>query len=142
MILLLSVALAAAPPEVLRRETFEVARPSEVVATVTAGCAGCSWGEKGREAAALALTLDGRYSQHLFLSRGERPADYRVALGAVDPGTHRVLVTEVTDLFGNTTMIRFEKLRDNAGVDPALFVFGPLKGVDVIDMTAPPMRGR
>src|SRR5206468_12833414 len=58
--------------------------------TVTAGCAGCAWGEKGREAAALALTLDGRYSQHLFLARGERPAEYRVALGALAAGTHRL----------------------------------------------------
>ena len=92
MILLLSLGLAAAPPAVLRRDSFEVARPSEVVATVTAGCAGCAWGEEGREAAALALTLDGRYSQHLFLARGERPTEYRVALGTLAAGTHRLEV--------------------------------------------------
>jgi hypothetical protein len=94
VILLLSLALAATPAaaaaEVLRTETFDVARPSEVVATLHAGCAGCSWAEKGREAAALVLTLDGRYSQHLFLARGEQPAEYQVALGAVDAGTHRL----------------------------------------------------
>ena len=99
MILPLSLAMAspslamASPSEVLRREAFEVARPSEVVATLTAGCAGCSWSEKGREAAALSLALDGRYSQHLFLARGEGPAEYRVALGAVAAGPHRLEVT-------------------------------------------------
>ena len=77
----------------------------------------------------------------LLVPRDEQATFSKVTLG-VEPRTHRVLVTEVTDLFGNTTMIRFEKLRDNAGVDPALFVFGPPKGVDVIDMTAPPPRGR
>ena len=91
MILLLSLGLAAAAPrDVLRDETFHVARPSEVVAVVSAGCAGCSWGEKGHEAAALALTVDGRYSQHLFLVRGEPPAAYRVALGSLATGMHRL----------------------------------------------------
>jgi len=36
--------------------------------------------------------VDGRYSQHLFLSRGEGPADYAVALGAVAAGPHEVAV--------------------------------------------------
>jgi len=92
VILLLALGLAGAPAEVLRRETFEVARPSEVVAVLTAGCAGCSWAEKGREAAALELSVDGRYSQHLLLARGEAPAEYRVALGGLAAGTHRLEV--------------------------------------------------
>jgi len=55
--------------------------PSEVVVTVRAGCTGCAWGESGREAAALRVLVNGKYSQHILLYRGEAPADYRIALG-------------------------------------------------------------
>ena len=44
---------------------------SEVVVTVRAACVGCSWGEAGREAAALRVLVDGKYSQHILLFRGE-----------------------------------------------------------------------
>lgn len=76
-----------------------------------------------------------------LVPRDEQATFSKVALG-VEPRTHRVLVTEVTDLFGNTTAIRFEGLRDNVGVDAGLFVFRPPKGADVIDMTSPAGRGR
>ena len=35
-------------------------------------------GQHGREGAVLVLEVDGRYSQHLALARGERPAEYSV----------------------------------------------------------------
>jgi len=76
-----------------------------------------------------------------LVPRDEQATFAKVTLG-VDPRTHRVLVTEVEDLFGNTTSIRFEALRDNAGVDAGLFVLRPPKGVDVIDMTSPAGHGR
>jgi hypothetical protein len=86
---LLLMALAAAKP-VLREEPFRLERAAETVALLTAGCEGCAWGTKGREAAVLALSIDGRYSQHLILTRGERPAEYRVLLGALGAGPHRL----------------------------------------------------
>ncbi len=73
--------------------------------------------------------------------RDEQATFVKVTLG-VEPRTHRVLVTEVEDLFGNTTSIRFEGLRDNAGMDAGLFALRPPKGVDVIDMTSPAGHGR
>jgi outer membrane lipoprotein carrier protein len=73
--------------------------------------------------------------------RDEQATFAKVTLG-VEPGGHRVIVTEVTDLFGNKTAIRFEGLRDNVGVDPGMFVFRAPKGADVIDMTSPAGRGR
>lgn len=72
--------------------SFQLARASEIVAVLMAGCTGCSWETPGREAAALSLWLDGRYSQHLFLVRGDRPADYRVALGALGSGAHKLTI--------------------------------------------------
>jgi hypothetical protein len=85
----LLLALAALGPP-LREEEFELASPSEVVALVTASCERCAWGREGREAAALALSVDGRYSQHLLLAGGEKPTEYAVALGALPPGRHRL----------------------------------------------------
>jgi hypothetical protein len=70
-------------------EAFALAAPAEAVAVVTAECEGCSWGQRGREAAVLRLEVDGRYSQHLVLCRAER-AEYRVALGRLEAGAHRL----------------------------------------------------
>lgn len=85
--LLLPTALLAAP---LRDESFQLAQASEVVAVVTAACERCAWGRKGREAAALRLDVDGRYSQHLLLVQGAASSEYRVALGSLPPGAHRL----------------------------------------------------
>jgi hypothetical protein len=49
-------------------------------------------GETGREAVALRLSLDGKYSQHLLLARGEAAAEYRGSLGRVAPGRHRLTI--------------------------------------------------
>jgi hypothetical protein len=91
MIAAVGALLLAAGP-VLHEEGFRVEKPSEVVAILTAGCEGCDWGTAGREAAALVLSVDGKYSQHLLLYRGEAPADYRVALGGLAAGPHRLEV--------------------------------------------------
>ena len=77
---------------------FSVDRPSEVLAVIHAGCARCDWGETGREAVALRLSVDGTYSQHLFLSRGAAPVDYRVRLGTLAPGRHELRVERDAEL--------------------------------------------
>jgi hypothetical protein len=66
--------------------------PSEVLVTVRAACAGCSWLESGREAAALRVLLNGKYSQHILLVRGETPSEYRISLGTQTPGRHRLTI--------------------------------------------------
>src|SRR3954471_1342072 len=91
--LALAILAAAAAPAVDHYEqTFELATGGEVVATVRAGCAGCAWGEPGREAAALRLSVDGMYSQHLLLARGEAAAEYRITLGTIAAGSHRLSI--------------------------------------------------
>jgi hypothetical protein len=67
-----------------------IERTGEVRAVVRAGCGRCNWGADGREAVALRLTLDGKYSQHIVLARGEAAADYRVTLGFLTAGMHRL----------------------------------------------------
>ncbi|HEY7510554.1 MAG TPA: hypothetical protein VIG50_09885 [Vicinamibacteria bacterium] len=73
--------------------SFPVAEGGEVLAALTVTCEACSWGEPGREAAVLAVHVDGRYSQDVPLTQGRGPATYRVLLGPLGAGTHRVEVT-------------------------------------------------
>lgn len=83
---------AAADTRPLHEESFTLAAAGEVVAALRASCAGCDWGRRGREAAALELRVDGRYSQHVLLTRGETLADYRVALGPLAEGRHTLAI--------------------------------------------------
>ena len=71
---------------------FKVGAPSEVVATITAGCERCDWADDNREALLLELRVDGAYSQHLALVRGTGPADYPVMLGRLTAGTHTLTI--------------------------------------------------
>jgi hypothetical protein len=75
---------------------FTLKQDAEVVASITAGCARCDWAATGQEAAIVELTLDGAYSQHLILTRGEVPATYRVMLGRVGAGTHHLRIARDT----------------------------------------------
>jgi hypothetical protein len=86
----LALLLSARLSDTVSEEAFTLQQPAEVMATITAGCSGCSWGAKGREAAILVLEVDGRYSQHLALLRGEKEADYAVLLGPLAAGSHRL----------------------------------------------------
>lgn len=83
-------ASAQAPP--LAERAFSLAEETEGFAALTASCAGCDWGAPGREAAALSIAVDGRYSQHVFLVRGEESAEYRLALGRLAAGRHTLSV--------------------------------------------------
>jgi hypothetical protein len=89
-----------APPAQIDRVTkdFSFNRVGEVIAHIRAGCERCDWGEAGREAAVLRLSVDGTYSQHLFLSRGEAPAAYAVRLGTLLPGRHQLRIERDAEL--------------------------------------------
>jgi hypothetical protein len=91
LLIIASYLLTAAPPALTTR-TFDVAAPAEVVAVIHARCARCAWGEAGREAAVLRLLVDGRYSQHLTLARGDADAEYPVMLGGYESGRHQLLI--------------------------------------------------
>jgi hypothetical protein len=72
---------------------FDAFSDGEAVAVVHATCVGCDWGEPGREAAVLTLSLDGKYSQHVPLVRGGDPdATYPISLGAVAKGHHTLTI--------------------------------------------------
>src|SRR6185503_5345929 len=50
-------------------------------------CPGCDWGRAGREAAVLALSVDGVLHQHVVLTRGAS-GEYRLLLGPLAAGEH------------------------------------------------------
>lgn len=88
--LLPAVAAAQQSRETPREHRFSTTVAGEAVATVTAGCDRCDWGERGREAVLVRVLVDGTYSQHLLLARGETPAPYRIMLGPLAAGEHRL----------------------------------------------------
>ena len=88
-----ALGIQAPPATALREETFTMPAAGEAVGSVAAACRDCDWGVKGREAAVLVLTVDGRYSQHLILTRGATAAVYDVMLGTLAAGPHRLRIT-------------------------------------------------
>lgn len=110
--LLFALSGQPAPSPPVERD-FTVAATSEAVAAITASCTPCDWSVEGREAALLAITVDGHYSQHLALTRGASASEYRVMLGTLAPGTHHL------------SIVRDAK-RSAAGAGPAR-----IHGVDV-----------
>lgn len=95
----LSLAAWAGPAadSMVRTEVFELRDGAEVIASITASCGGCDWGKPGQEAAVLRLEVDGNYSQHLFLTRGASPSEYKVMLGPLAAGKHTLTLARDTD---------------------------------------------
>src|SRR4051794_6311004 len=89
--ILASVPQAPAPRSAVD-QPFTVSAAGEAIAVVHASCAPCDWGVDGQEAAALRISVDGRYSQHLLLARGAEDADYHLTLGPVAAGEHKLKI--------------------------------------------------
>jgi hypothetical protein len=84
--------VATAPAAVPQAEAaITVKTRAALVATIRATCARCDWSRSGQEAIMLRVMLDDRYSQHVTTVRAGE-FDYRILLGTVDPGSHRVHV--------------------------------------------------
>jgi len=81
-----------APEVAVATKTVRLDGPAEVTLVVTAACRDGSWARAGHEGAVLRVMIDGRYSQHLVVSRGAEPAPYRILLGSLDPGAHQAAV--------------------------------------------------
>jgi hypothetical protein len=89
--LLFAAALTSGAP-VPVDQTFTVPAAGEAVAVIHAACERCDWGVEGREAAAVRVLIDGKYSQHLLLARGADDADYHVSLGPMTVGEHKLRI--------------------------------------------------
>ncbi|HEX7317222.1 MAG TPA: hypothetical protein VF297_25200 [Pyrinomonadaceae bacterium] len=76
----------------LASDTFELPRDLEIGLEIEARSPGASWARKGSEAAALVVTVDGAYNQHVLLWAGEEFNRYYVLLGRLPKGSHKIAV--------------------------------------------------
>jgi hypothetical protein len=76
----------------LAARAFEAPGDEEVTLEVEARSPGASWARQGSEAAALVVLVDGAYNQDVLLWAGEGFYRYRVLLGRLPEGSHRVSV--------------------------------------------------
>lgn len=86
--------MPAAPQtsEPLASKTVEVSGDWEVALEIEARSPGASWARKGSEAAALVVLVDGAYNQTVLLWAGEGFNVYRVLLGRLSKGNHKISV--------------------------------------------------
>jgi hypothetical protein len=75
-----------------REFLFTVSAPSEGVAEITASAPGASWGKPGAEASVATVYLDGEYNQDIVIDHGSVPWTYRVFLGPLTAGSHRLRI--------------------------------------------------
>lgn len=80
-------------PEPLAAETLNLTEDMEVGLEIEARSPDTSWMRKGAEAAALLISVDGKYNQDLLLWAGDEFFNYRVMLGRLSSGKHTVSVT-------------------------------------------------
>jgi hypothetical protein len=74
--------------QTLLEKKFSAAAESEALLDLTASAPGTSWRERGAEAAAVTIYVDGRYHQDVILFAGARDFTYQLMLGRVAPGEH------------------------------------------------------
>ena len=72
---------------------FTSDKSGEFLVKINAKAEGTSWERPGRECAALAISIDGHYDQHLFLLHGALQAEYRVLIGPLSAGEHTLEIS-------------------------------------------------
>ena len=75
---------------------FVMDMPGEAITDVTMAAPGASWGRSGAEAAVATVYLDGNYNQDVTLYHGEEGWNYRIFLGPLKAGEHRLRVDRNT----------------------------------------------
>ncbi len=75
-----------------REFPFQLPGPAEAIAEITASAPGASWKVSGAEAALATVSLDGSHNQDIAVFHGTQPWIYRVFLGRLSAGTHRLTV--------------------------------------------------
>ncbi len=95
---LLALSVQPAARGGIRREPlhwtkFTSDESGEFLVKIHAKAEGTSWERPGRECAALSISIDGHYDQHLFLLHGSLEAEYRVLIGPLGAGEHTLEIS-------------------------------------------------
>jgi hypothetical protein len=80
-------------PKPLATQTFNLTADMEVGLEIVARSPGASWARVGAESAALLVSVDGAQNQDLLLWAGDEVFHYRVMLGRLRKGRHKVSVS-------------------------------------------------
>jgi hypothetical protein len=91
------LAIHADAAAAIAERSFRVDEPGEVIASFIVECGACAWEVEGREAVVLIVTLDDQRSRQVPIVAGTG-VQYRVAVGAVQPGTHLLRIDEDANL--------------------------------------------
>lgn len=99
-ILLLCLCLGGAVPAFStdnNTHPFQLDAPAEVVAEFELSVPGADWGRQGREAVLATVTTDDAARQHIMTFAGADRYKYRVFLGELAPGAHKVQIDKHPD---------------------------------------------
>lgn len=80
-------------PTELAHEIVNLKTEMEMGLEIEARAPGASWLREGKEAPAVLISVDGVYNQDLLLWAGDETYSYRVSLGRLSKGRHRISVT-------------------------------------------------
>lgn len=91
----LAVLLLLAPqsnsrPDATRESQFQLSAAGEAIAEITASAPGASWERAGAEGTVATISIDGQYNQDLILTRGPEAQTFRIFLGPISAGAHRL----------------------------------------------------
>jgi hypothetical protein len=91
MILHIAFSITASA-QTLFEQKFKATDEAEALLNLTASAPNTSWVEKGREAAIVTTFVDDRYHQDVILFAGPQSFTYRLLLGRVGAGEHRLRI--------------------------------------------------
>lgn len=89
---LLTVLLAQASAQTLLETKFAAQLESEATLDLIASVPSASWEKAGSEAATVSIFVDGQKHQDAILFAGAKPFTYRLLLGRVSPGEHKLRI--------------------------------------------------
>ena len=89
---LLAILLANASAQTLLETKFTAQLEAEATLDLTASAPGTSWEKAGSEAATVSIFVDGQKHQDAILFAGAKPFTYRLLLGRVSPGEHKLRI--------------------------------------------------
>ena len=78
--------------QTLIEKSFKLETEGEAVLKLNASSPGANWAMKGSEAATITIEVDGKYNQDVILFGGAATVDYRVLLGRLSSGEHKLRV--------------------------------------------------
>ena len=89
---LLTILLANASAQTLLETKFTAQLETEATLDLTASVPGTSWEKAGSEAATVSIFVDSQKHQDAILFAGAKPFTYRLLLGRVSPGEHKLRI--------------------------------------------------